>query len=97
MNADKDLLYSESVKAGKRIYYFDVKQNRKGDKYVSITESKRLATDNDSDSPIVYERHKIFLYNEDFDKFIGAFEKVIEVARQQDSVQSKTADSDVEP
>ena len=39
---DKDLIFSESVKAGKRIYYFDIKQSRNGDRYIAITESKKI-------------------------------------------------------
>lgn len=79
-DTDKDLLYSQSVKAGKRIYYFDVKQSRNGDKYVAITESKRIS-DGPADNPhVTYEKHKLFLYKEDYEKFLNALQNVIEVA-----------------
>ncbi|MCR4769477.1 MAG: PUR family DNA/RNA-binding protein [Bacteroidaceae bacterium] len=80
-DVDKELLFSESVKAGKRIYYFDVKQSRNGDKYIAITESKRIS-DGQVDNPhFTFEKHKLFLYKEDYDKFVDALQKVIDVAR----------------
>jgi hypothetical protein len=54
-NADKELVFSESVKAGKRIYYFDVKQSRNGDKYVAITESKKIVSGPEDNPQISYE------------------------------------------
>ena len=66
---DKDILFSQTIKAGHRIYYVDVKKNRKDDMYISITESKKLIS-GDSDMPqINFEKHKIFIYQEDFQKF----------------------------
>jgi hypothetical protein len=54
------------VRAGKRTYFFDVKATRKEDYYLTITESKKRAG---KEGKIFYEKHKIFLYKEDFDKF----------------------------
>ena len=86
---DKDLIFSESVKAGKRIYYFDVKQSRNGDKYVAITESKRIA-DGPTDNPhFTFEKHKLFLYKEDYDKFVAALNKVIGIASSNNPVQKE--------
>ena len=79
-NADKELVFSESVKAGKRIYYFDVKQSRNGDKYVAITESKKIVSGPEDNPQISYEKHKVFLYKEDFEKFTNALNKAIDVA-----------------
>lgn len=79
-NADKELVFSESVKAGKRIYYFDVKQSRNGDKYVAITESKKIVSGSEENPQVTYEKHKVFLYKEDFEKFTAALDKVIKVA-----------------
>ena len=79
-NADKELVFSESVKAGKRIYYFDVKQSRNGDKYVAITESKKIVSGTEENPQVSYEKHKVFLYKEDFEKFTNALEKAIQVA-----------------
>ena len=75
-----DVLYSESVKAGRRIYYFDVKQSHNGDKFVAITESKKIVEGTQEAPRITFEKHKIFLYKEDFEKFATALNNVIGVA-----------------
>lgn len=89
-DADKDLLFSESVKAGKRIYYFDVKQSRNGDRYIAITESKKIV-DNSTEVPrFSFEKHKLFLYKEDYEKFVTALTKVVGVAKGEISVEEAT-------
>jgi len=68
-------LFSKSVRAGKRTYFFDVKSTRSNDYYITITESKkRFNKDNEGFS---YEKHKIFLYKEDFNKFIEALNNTL--------------------
>lgn len=68
--SDKEIVYSKAVKAGKRIYYIDVKKNRKNELFLAITESKKVVS-GDFDTPTVnFEKHKIFLYQEDFDNFM---------------------------
>ncbi len=63
---DRGDMFSKSVRAGKRTYFFDVKSTRGNDYYLTITESKkRFGTD----GKFTYEKHKIFLYKEDFEKF----------------------------
>lgn len=66
MNDRNDEVFSKRVKAGKRTYFFDVKTTRGKDLYLTITESKRTG---DFDGRPEYEKHKIFLYKEDFEKF----------------------------
>jgi len=67
----RDEVYSKRVPAGKRTYFFDVKSTRSGDDFfVTITESKRIDESR-------YEKHKIFLYKEDFGKFINAMHEVV--------------------
>ena len=67
----RDEVYSKRVPAGKRTYFFDVKTTRSGeDFFVTITESKRLDDNR-------YEKHKIFLYKEDFGKFVAALHEVV--------------------
>lgn len=78
---DKDLIFSESVKAGKRIYYFDVKQSRNGDRYIAITESKKINEGTFENPRFVYEKHKLFLYKEDYEKFLEALLKTVEAAK----------------
>jgi hypothetical protein len=63
----QDEVYSKSVRAGKRTYFFDVKATRSGENYLTITESKRRF--NNDQGKFYYEKHKVFLYKEDFDKF----------------------------
>lgn len=66
---ERDILFSRTMKAGKRLYYIDVKQSSKGDMYLALTESKKIVS-GDPDMPQVnYEKHKLFVYPEDFEKF----------------------------
>ena len=64
----KNEIYSQRVRAGKRTYFFDVKATRSNDYYLTITESKRRY----KEEGYYYEKHKIFLYKEDFNKFVEA-------------------------
>ncbi len=63
----QDELYSQAIPAGKRRYFFDVKATRGGDKYVTITESRKVFNDKTGD--FTFEKSKLFLYKEDFEKF----------------------------
>jgi hypothetical protein len=78
---DKDLIYSEGVKAGKRIYYFDVKQSRNGDKYIAITESKKINEGTPENPRFTFQKHKLFLYKEDYEKFVEALNRTLGVAK----------------
>lgn len=71
---DRDEIFSKKVKAGKRTYFFDVKSTRSKDYYLTITESKRKIRDDN----FFYEKHKIFLYKEDFAKFIDALQESVD-------------------
>ena len=66
-------IYSQRVRAGKRTYFFDVKATRSNDYYLTITESRRKF----KDDGYFYEKHKIFLYKEDFNKFMTALEETV--------------------
>ena len=70
---DRDEIYSKPVRAGKRTYFFDVKATRNNDYYLTITESKKKLEKDGSQN---YEKHKIFLYKEDFDKFAESKKKL---------------------
>jgi hypothetical protein len=74
---DNEIIYSKSIKAGKRIYYLDVKKSRNEDLFLAITESKKKVNGFEQDAQVTYEKHKIFLYKEDFNKFIEGLEDVI--------------------
>lgn len=78
MNDDREEIYSKAVKAGKRTYFFDVKATRNNDYYLTITESKKKF---DKDGNSSYEKHKIFLYKEDFEKFAEGLEDAIAVVK----------------
>lgn len=88
---DSEILFSKTVKAGKRIYYIDVKQDRKGELYLSLTESKRLKEQGDAVHP-VFEKHKIFLYREDLNKFLAAFSEAANYAQSNASQHSYAND-----
>lgn len=82
---ENDIIFSKTVSAGKRIYYLDVKQNRKGELFLVITESKKVLTD-DGIKPVFFEKHKIFLYKEDFDKFVDAMTDTISYIKENNTV-----------
>ncbi len=71
----RENVFTSSVRAGKRTYYFDVKETKNGEKYITVTERKRRYNE---DGSYKVEKHKIFLYKEDFDKFADALDDVIE-------------------
>lgn len=77
MEDKNDILFSKAVKAGQRIYYIDVKQNRSGDMYLSFTESKKVNQGTPEDPHFSYEKHKLFLYREDFQKFQQALAEAV--------------------
>ncbi len=72
--SDREEIFSKAVRAGKRTYFFDVKSTRGNDYYLTITESKKRFGD---DGKFFYEKHKLFLYKEDFEKFADGFTEVI--------------------
>ena len=74
---EKDVVFSHAIKAGPRIYYMDVRKTRKDEMYLSITESKKITTGEGEDSKVSFEKHKIFLYREDFSNFIDGLTKTI--------------------
>ena len=67
------------MQAGKRTYFFDVKATRSNDYYLTITESKRRFKDDE----FVYEKHKLFLYKEDFHKFVNALNNTVDHIKEE--------------
>ncbi len=78
---EQEIVYSRSVKAGKRIYYLDVRKARNNDLYLSITESKRRQSE-EGEAPS-FEKHKVFLYKEDFAHFTEGLQDVIAYVQNQ--------------
>ena len=74
-----DDVFSKPVRAGKRTYFFDVKATKNNDYFLTITESKRRV---DRDGRFVYDKHKIFLYKEDFEKFSQGLEDIIKYIKE---------------
>jgi hypothetical protein len=72
-------IYSNVIRAGKRTYFFDVKSTRNDEYYLTITESKRRYSEN---GKFHYEKHKVFLYQEDFDKFTDSLTDVIKFIKE---------------
>lgn len=80
-NNGRDEIYSAKVKAGKRTYFFDVKSTRSNDFYLTITESKKRFKE--GGDGFTYEKHKIFLYKEDFNKFMEALTNTVNHVKQE--------------
>ena len=74
MSNEQKEMYSKVVRAGKRTYFFDIKATKGNDLYITLTESKK-SFDDDGDGN--YQKHKIFLYKEDFEKFREGLDDVV--------------------
>ena len=95
---DKEIVFSKSIKAGKRIYYLDVKKNRKDEMFLAITESKKVVMGEGDDSQVSFEKHKIFLYKEDFGNFMAGLEQAINFINQnQEYTEDSESEEKVEP
>ena len=88
-DGDKEIVFSKAIKAGKRIYYLDVKKNRKDEMFLAITESKKIVSGEGEDSQVSFEKHKIFLYKEDFAKFIGGLQEAIQFIADEQGLPEK--------
>lgn len=91
-------IYTKVVRAGKRTYFFDVKATRKDDYYLTITESKKRLG---KEGKIFYEKHKIFLYKEDFEKFSEGLKDAVDyisngnaIARRETALSEEIVSSD---
>lgn len=76
---EREEIFSKAVRAGKRTYFFDVKATRRNDYYLTITESKKRY---DQDGRFHFEKHKLFLYKEDFDKFADGLSEVVDFIKK---------------
>ncbi|MDI3520521.1 MAG: hypothetical protein PWQ17_834 [Anaerophaga sp.] len=80
---ERDDIFSKAVRAGKRTYFFDVKATRKNDYYLTITESKKRY---EEDGRFRFEKHKLFLYKEDFEKFANGLKEAIDFIQAEQGV-----------
>ncbi|MFA5619977.1 MAG: PUR family DNA/RNA-binding protein [Weeksellaceae bacterium] len=94
--SDIEGIYSKVLRAGKRTYFFDVRETRAGDYYLTVTESKRVNGDNGSYS---FKKHKIYLYKEDFGPFKEMLDDVTSFILQEkgEEVISERHQKDYEP
>ena len=76
-NRHKEKVYTQVIKAGKRTYFFDVEETKKGEKYLVITESRKTFLNDDG--KFTYEKSKLFLYKEDCEKFMNALNDVVSI------------------
>tara|TARA_B110000444_G_scaffold148252_1_gene138627 strand:+ start:298 stop:666 length:369 start_codon:yes stop_codon:yes gene_type:complete len=72
-NYDREEIFSKSIRAGRRTYFFDVRSTRAEDYYMTITESKKFSNE---DGSAHYKKHKIYLYKEDFEEFATTFKEI---------------------
>lgn len=93
---EHDIIYSRAIKAGKRIYYLDVKLNRREEMFLSITESTKKIVGTQDDPQVTFEKHKIFLYNEDFDKFMEGLNEVMDFIRNGRELNADTTETNEE-
>jgi len=93
---DNEIIYSKAIKAGKRIYYLDVKKSRNDDLFLAITESKKKVVGHEDDVQVTYEKHKIFLYKEDFDKFIEGIQDVVGFINREQGVATPRSEEYIE-
>jgi hypothetical protein len=84
---ERDEIFSKAVRAGKRTYFFDVKTTKGNDYYLTITESKKRFGE---DGKFYYEKHKLFLYKEDFDKFIEGLTESVDKIKTLSPVTEET-------
>lgn len=93
---ESDIIFSKAIKAGKRIYYLDVKKNRKNELFLAITESKKIVKGIGDEMNFQFEKHKIFLYKEDFDKFSNGLAEVLEFIQNENINEEAESEISVE-
>ncbi|MBN1116977.1 MAG: PUR family DNA/RNA-binding protein [Bacteroidales bacterium] len=92
-NVEREEIFSKAVRAGKRTYFFDVKATRRNDYYLTVTESKKRFN---KDGRFFYEKHKVFLYKEDFEKFLEGLEESIEFIKANQPLEEMPTEQPVE-
>ncbi|PLX10036.1 MAG: DNA-binding protein [Marinilabiliales bacterium] len=79
----KNHVYSRVIKTNYRTYFLDVRVTKRGQNYITLTESKKKF--DQSSGKMTYEKHKVFLYKEDFDEFAEAFTDVVKYAKENEN------------
>jgi hypothetical protein len=94
-NVVREEIFSRTVRAGKRTYFFDVKSTRSEELYLTITESKRRF--NNENGKFFYEKHKLFLYKEDFEKFANGLNAAIEFIQTGKAPEEEPVEEELKP
>ena len=94
---ENDIVFTKTLKAGKRIYYLDVKKNKKDEFFLAITESKKIISGEDCNPIVQFEKHKIFLYKEDFEKFMNGLQQAIGFIQEQQGCFMRRNDNEEQP
>lgn len=90
----KNHVYSRVIKTNYRTYFLDVRVTKRGQNYLTLTESKKKFDQNSG--KMTYEKHKVFLYKEDFDEFAEAFADVVKYAKENDHEHDEYQEQTVE-
>jgi len=90
---ESEEIYSKAVRAGKRTYFFDVKATKFDELYLTVTESKRKQN---QDGSFYFEKHKIFLYKEDFEKFLDGINEAIDYIKTANPIIIKPAENQLD-
>ncbi len=77
---EQEEIYSQTMRAGRRTYFFDVRETKAGDYYLTITESKKFSSE---DGSFYFKKHKIYLYKEDFEEFTEKLQKATDFVVQE--------------
>ena len=80
-----DKLFSSTFRAGRRTYFFDIKKTRSDEFFLTITESKKFT--DQSTGGVSFEKHRIFLYKEDFEKFANSLEECLDFVKKSNSAE----------
>ena len=80
MEASQEEINSKVLRAGRRTYFFDVRETKASDYYLTITESKKFTNE---DGSYYYKKHKIYLYKEDFAKFVDALNEAVSHVKEE--------------
>jgi len=89
---EREEIFSKAVRAGKRTYFFDVKSTKGNDYYLTITESKKRFGE---EGKFFYEKHKLFLYKEDFEKFMDGLNEVVGYIKTNSPAVAETTPSEI--
>lgn len=95
---EKEIFFSKAIKAGKRIYYLDVKKSKKDELFLAITESKKIVSGTIDTPTVQFEKHKIFLYPEDFEKFVSGLNETLQFIKENSAAtDDKSVETETEP